>query len=134
MRIRCYGGELHGQDINWDGRNNFIRAPRRRFIHEDPWKFNPGTPIVYDPLEIETYQIDQWRERCGTGYREMRVALLEGRPLHRHEEHQIQRDIRDEPWKPIREPSILREFDSWFAWCAYKHTKDYSYVREEIGW
>lgn len=131
-QIKLYGGGMHGQTVSWNGSAPSIVAPERRFNHVDPWAFDPGKPI-YHPMEIETYQIDMWQERRRNGFRRMRVGLLEGRQLHHHEEWDVQRDLGSVPWQPIDPPSILKDFDRWFAWCAYKHTQDTAHIREEIG-
>lgn len=122
---------MHGQFINWDGQYNFRAADRsfrrERFsFREDP------RPVAEPMFAIDTYRIDLYNEQRGEGYRQMRVGILEGRELFHEEQRQLDWDMHDVPWRPKRNPSILNDFDRWFAWCAYKHTGDFSYIREYV--
>jgi hypothetical protein len=77
--------------------------------------------------------VEIFHERRGTAYRRTWVAVVEGlKNLLQHEEWEIERDMQYLPWTPIEKPSILREFDSWFNWCAYRHTHDSKYLHPEF--
>jgi hypothetical protein len=132
--VRCYGGCKHGEAVTLSEDMSHLRAARPR-LERRPLGYGPLDPRdqVYEPMhEIDTYRLDTYRERRGGGWREMKVAILEGRELYREEQWQLDKDIQDVRWRPIKEPNFLTEFDRWFAWCVYKHTGEFKYIREEM--
>lgn len=120
-RVKCYGGPMHGQFVGCDQlRFEALMKPR---CHRMEWDCHPPT---YDigPPETITYMVELFHERRGTARREMKVAVVEGHQnLLQHEEWEIERDLGAHHWLPIKKPSILREFDSWFNWCAYRNDR-----------
>jgi len=80
-----------------------------------------------------TYMVERFRERRGTAYREMKIAVIEGhKNLLRHEEAEIGYELRAYHWLPICQPNFRREFDSWINWCIYRHTRDSKYLADEF--
>lgn len=133
-RVRCYGGTLHGQFVDWDGHYNFKAADRT--FHKGPSiRTRPDPRSGFEPMHsIDTYRIDVYNEESGEGYRRMKVGILEGRELFREEQRQLDHDMMKRKWKPKREPSFLYDFDRWFAWKMYEITGEFRHIQEYVRW
>ena len=135
--IKFYGGPYHGKTrvIEPGLRRYTVRCQDFQSMRIDYYAdlSVPPQDLWANHREV-TYEIDLWREQRGNAFREQRVAILEGeKNLQQHERYQIEDDMRHFRWKPWREPSILKDFERWFNWCAYRHTgKEYEYLSEEF--
>lgn len=121
-RYKCYGGPLHGETIAVEhDRFEVLVEPRLSRIIDLRYQIPPSWEDTL--YRYTTYAVELCREQRGNAYREMNIAVIEGhKNLLQHEKWEIESDIHAYHWSPIREPSFLRDFDSWFAWCAYRHT------------
>lgn len=135
QKIRLYGGPLHGEFHYWNGEGTTIVCHDRDMVRDRiDFRFPPKQPVLPpEPMwDRRSYRVDVYRERRGMGERDMCIGLLEGRDIQEHERWQVERDLESRPWYPVKPPSILHNFESWFAWCAYKHTGEQKHIHEEL--
>lgn len=132
--VKFYGGPLHRQENYVEEGCLRVDAMDRRFESRRlDFYMDLSRPPVYEPISKASYEINWWQERRGIMGRRMRVAIIEGKGnLLDREEYEIERDIRGVPWQPVKQPSILHNFETWFNVTAYKHTLNENYIREEL--
>ena len=130
-RVKCYGGPLHGEIISCE-KDRFEALLRPR-LNRAGWCCDPLPTIDMETLVTVTYMIETFSERRGVAHREIKVAVIEGPDnLLCREEWEIEYDLGHERWHPVEQPKILREFDSWFNWCVYRHTAKEKYLVPEF--
>ncbi len=134
VKIKFYGGCLHGQE-QWiqDGQHR-IEAYDRRFVRDRmsiyaPERFDMPVATIMDRC---SYQIQRYHEHRGNCYREMMIGLLEGTSLLHGEEYELERDMDRIPWKFRTIPSFLYEFDRWYNVRMYLITGRKEFLRDEL--
>ena len=139
--VRCYGGCYHGRLISLDGSGHVLRVVKRygeqggkgfRQVRGllDFGRSPPPERVTKWVDDVDMYNLERCGEQGGKGFRQVKVFILEGHSLSREEVCQIEEDLRSEMWQPIEPPNFLTEFDEWFAWCAYKHTRNINHIWE----
>lgn len=133
MRVKYYGGPMHGQVHELIPGTRRVDCVDNRFNADQYSRYHP-TPIPIKPsFQTRSYEVNKYQERRGNMWRMMNVAVIEGQKnLLPHEEWEIRRDLDKVPWSAYRMPSILYEFDRWFNLTVYLKTGDESYIREEF--
>lgn len=131
-KIRCYGGPLHGEHINVEpGVSRIYALDHRRKISLRNLYSNPA--MMMEPnWEKATYEITWWHERAGNAHRRMRISILEGAKLLPHEHYGIEKALSKVPWEPVRQVSILKEFERWWSWCVYRHAGRENHLHTEF--
>ncbi len=81
--------------------------------------------------DVCSYEISTREERLGTMCRKVRVAIIEGEG-HSKLLDREEWDTQGVLWQPVEQPSILKNFKSWFNVTAYKYTGNENYIREEF--
>ena len=126
IAVKLYGGPLHGQTFAADENASRIDCYDKRFRAGLRLRdmYNPDLPIrpMDWDMDRRTYEINIYQERRGDFFKRMKVGILEGTAILDHERWEIERDMEKVRWEPIREFSILEDFELWFAWTAYKYT------------
>ena len=133
--VKFYGGCLHGQSIIVEDGTTRVYSQDTRFVSQrHKFCHAPSNEYMLDnrPYQEVTYEINLYHERRGSAYRCMKIGLLEGSKLLPHEEYEVDRDMMGIPWKPWTPPTILNDINSWWNWCAFRHTANESYLREEF--
>ena len=142
-QVLCVGGALHGQLTPWNGRDQFYAVshlpfgPPRQSYSKPPRQYDSKLTLAEETELLharDTYQLQTYRTRCGGGFRETQVMLVEGRPLFPDEQWALEDHLETIMWRPYDPPNFIDEFDRWFDWCAYKHTRDFKYIEEYIQW
>ncbi|MHC4302788.1 MAG: hypothetical protein ACYS7Y_36480 [Planctomycetota bacterium] len=131
MKITLYGGPAHGQPawIDDDGGCGRLEVLVKPPV-PTPMSFRLDDPPDYRALNRETtsyyvkqYVIQAETEAGALVYREKWVGVWEHGGLMDREQYELEREMRDIPWKWVRKPNFLTEFDQWFE-----------YTLAEIGW
>jgi hypothetical protein len=120
-RIKCYGGPMHGQFFTPEGnRDRFEVAVQPRRMTTFEW--NATGPVVDYHFDRVTYTVERFREQRGNAYREMRIAVIDGaKNITTRDKWEIEHDMCAYHWMPIRERNFRKDFEGWFAWCAYRN-------------
>ena len=123
--VKCYGGPSHRQIIAIeDGRYRVEFAARRSLSCSLPWGDEPIS-VMQDHQRL-VYYLRTYRERAITlkgaiVYKDVEVLLYEDSDLTRHEQWDMEHELRELPWKWVCEPSFLHEFDQWFEWRCHEN-------------
>jgi hypothetical protein len=129
--VKCYGGPYHGREATvTDGKGRFeafFRIGPPPVIRTCEDFFMAYAPRLDKP-DVYTYFISEYRQVGFTAAgsevrRKMCIALLDGCDLTSREFCDIERDMEKVPWKWLKKPSFLTQFDQWFE-----------YTLNEIGW
>ena len=111
---------MHGEFI-WTDRGRF-EVPV--YPRKPPMVYHWTDPVPYPEQSYSrvTYTVEIYREVQGNCLREMRIAVIDGAKNITTRDHwEIEDDMRQMHWVPWQEPSFLKDFESWFAWCAYRN-------------
>lgn len=123
--IKLYGGVLHGQIHCADEYASRIEThiPHRvRMNYFQPWRQDPGF-MDMDLPDRQTYTIEIFHEARGRMRRQIEIGVIDGeKNLTERERYEIGHDLSRLTWTPVRPPSILNEFESWWNQTLYRHT------------
>ena len=116
--IKCYGGPKHGEYITTDRDRFDVMVPPQRNVC-----LRWDEPMYMDlSFHTVTYTVELFRELRGNWLREMEIAVIDGAMnITNSDKWEIESDIRKYHWRPYLEPNFLKDFDDWFAWCAYRN-------------
>jgi len=133
MKIKLYGGVLHGKEVYADPHASRIETnvPRRaRIEYLQPWSRGP---VHMDLPRRQSYTIETFHEARGLMYRRLSIGVIDGeKNLTEEERWDISKDLSRVPWSPVQPPSILDEFESWWNQTLYRHTGKEHYLYPEF--
>jgi hypothetical protein len=122
---------MHGQFFTPEyDRFDALRQPRVPRVSWHGYEPVP-TNLAFDRV---TYTVELFREVRGNAYREMKIAVIDGaKNITNNDRWEIEHDMCQYHWRPWVEPSFLKNFESWFAWCVYRNDNyNCKWLRQEF--